>query len=100
MMETDLFPDTIDKTQDGASWTIGDWQFRNWRGWHQEREGGRGQWQFRISGFSGGAAGYETEAHIYRIGERGQLVTRIVQMDRLDRINVEGRKFGRSRWAH
>ena len=41
-MMDDLFPETINKGAHGAEWWVGHWQCRNWHGYFQSREEGRG----------------------------------------------------------
>lgn len=88
------FFDPVDKSQPGAVWWAGDWQCRNWRGWLQSRETGRGNWCFTIYGFG------ETDCDVYAVDAAGELVTRDVPIDESSRITIEGRKFGRSHWMH
>lgn len=93
------FLEPVSKGQLGAVWWAGSWECRNWHGWLQSREQGRGPWCFTIYGFSG-----EPETHsscsVYALDESGSLITREVPIDPRNRITIEGRKFGRSHWMH
>lgn len=55
--QADLFPELIDAMREGTVWWAGNWQCRNWHGYFQHREGGRGHWCFVIQSFGGDPAG-------------------------------------------
>ena len=74
----------------GKPYFIGNWQVRSFHGFHQSREGGKGKWQFQISGFN------KDTANLLLIGGG----TETVHIDDFDRITVLGKKYGRSRWNH
>ena len=97
MGQIELFPMTgEEKATPGAQWWAGSYQCRNFAGYYQVREQGRGDWQFVIYGF-----GFDdTTACIYRIDQGGKLVHEDVPIDEQGRITVGGRKFGRDNWCH
>ena len=103
-MQLDLFPeaprmapsDINGRAIVGASWTAGNWHCRNWRGWFQSREGGRGQWQFQVVWFGAD----DTTAEVYVLDEGGALVCRAVPIDSAGRLLIEGRRWGRTYWSH
>lgn len=90
----DLFPDTVDKTKDGATWQVGNWHCRNWHGFLQSREGDRGNWCFQVHGFAGPEDGDGT-AWVYTI--TGQEPCPI---DKHNRILINGKRYGRAHWNH
>ena len=92
--QADLFPELIDTTREGTVWWAGNWQCRNWHGYFQHREGGRGHWCFVIQSFGGDPAG-DGRAELHRIV--GQ---ETVPIDAQNRILVRGRRYGRDRWHH
>ncbi|MEM8976176.1 MAG: hypothetical protein AAGD43_29260 [Pseudomonadota bacterium] len=95
MEQMELIPITdLEKATHGISWWAGSWECRNFHGFFQSREDGRGPWAFTIYGFG------ETTASIYRISETGDLVQHSVPIDAEDRITVLGRKYGRENWNH
>lgn len=83
-----------DKGCPGAVWWQGSYQCRNFHGYYQCRENGRGQWQFVIYAFGG------DDASIYKLNSEGNLHLSSVPYDANDRIIVDGRKFGRRFWTH
>ena len=73
---------------------IGNWQKRTLAGgWLQYREGGKGQWKFQISGFH--AFGNPNACHVLTSDGK-----REVRIDNRDRIEIEGRLYGRQHWDH
>lgn len=92
--QLELLAEPIDKTRDGATWWAGNWQCRNWKGWLQSREGGKGTWTFQIGGFSGPEDG-DGLARVYRVEG-----CQDVPIDRRNRILIEGKRYGRSHWNH
>lgn len=99
-MTEDLFPETIDRSQHGAEWWAGRYQCRNWHGYFQSREDGRGNWLFHVEGFADGPAGEEKTAHVARAVDRNTLRGFPCPIDQKDRITIMGRKFGRDHWNH
>ncbi len=96
---TDLFPETINKGQHGATWQAGAWTVRNWRGYAQQREKGQRDWQFYVDGFSGPEDGNGI-AHVLMIRADGTTCTAPHPIDRHNRITIMGRKYGRTHWDH
>lgn len=97
MSQLDLIPMTeTEKAIPGAQWWAGEYQCRNFGGYYQVRERGRGAWQFVIYGFGCD----DTTACIYRIEKDGSLVHEDVPIDDRDRLRVNGRKYGRDNWRH
>jgi len=99
MEQETLFPDLIDKTKEGATWWVGAWQCRNWHGFIQSREGGRGNWCFQIGGFSGPEEGNGI-AHVYIIRSDGSLGESPHPIDGPGRVLIEGKRYGREHWNH
>ncbi|GGE30042.1 hypothetical protein GCM10011360_17670 [Primorskyibacter flagellatus] len=99
-MQLELFalPPTK-KHMHGATWRVGAYECRNWHGWFQSREGGKGNWLFQIHGFSGPEDGNGI-AHVYRVGTDGDLYDSPVPIDGPGRITINGRKYGRDHWNH
>lgn len=96
-MMGDLFPETIDRAKHGAEWWRGHWQCRNFHGYFQSREDGRGSWQFAIPWFSLD----DVTCTVYVIDSAGELKHRDnVPIDSQDRITVLGKKYGREFWSH
>ena len=96
-MTYDLFPETIDKSKHGAEWWCGAWQCRNFHGYFQSREQGRGAWQFTIPWFSLD----DVTCTVYAINDLGEVVKRAgVPIDSKGRITVLGKKYGREFWNH
>ncbi|MEM1396634.1 MAG: hypothetical protein AAGH38_04190 [Pseudomonadota bacterium] len=93
-MEQLSFFDPVDKGKHGATWWAGNWQCRNWRGYFQSREQGKGPWQFSIYAFG------DVDAVIYAIDDEGTLYHWRVFMDDRDRLLIDGQRFGRNRWQH
>lgn len=92
--QAELFEDTAQHQSPGAVWWAGHWQCRNWHGYLQSREGGRGPWCFIIHSFGGEPDG-EGTAHLYLVDGK-----QAVPIDRENRILVLGRRYGRDRWNH
>ncbi len=90
----DLFPETINKGQHGTTWTVGNWQVRNFHGYMQSREDGQRNWRFYIHGFG------DTDCSVAGLDENGQNISRRVPIDRANRITIMGRKYGRAHWDH
>lgn len=88
----DLTPE--ERGTPGAIWWSGSWQCRNFDGYYQVREQGRGNWCFIVYAFC------ERHASIYCVNEIGELVRDDVPIDAKDRISVLGRKYGREHWQH
>ena len=80
----------------GQPAVIGGWQVRNHHGFHQSREGCKGQWLFYVSGFGRVVNGEHIECSVLKFDGR----TEVVPIDKAGRITILGRKFGRSRWHH
>lgn len=93
-MTDTLFPDLIDKARHGATWWAGNWQCRNFHGYFQSREGGRGPWRFQIDGFG------DDDCTVLVVRDQGSLGTCRAPIDALDRITIMGRKYGRNHWSH
>ncbi|MFY0633664.1 MAG: hypothetical protein JXQ91_07625 [Vannielia sp.] len=94
----DLFPETIDRTQHGATWWASDnWQGRNFHGFYQCREGGKGEWQFVIYAFCND----DVSASVYVVADRdGDLQLENVPIDQKDRLHINGKTYGRRNWCH
>lgn len=90
----DLFPETINKGQHGATWTVGNWQVRNFHGFIQQRERGQRNWQFYIDGFG------DFDCSVAGLDENGMRISRRVPIDEANRITIMGRKYGRAHWDH
>lgn len=96
-MMDDLFPETINKGAHGAEWWVGHWQCRNWHGYFQSREEGRGAWLFHVPWFSND----NCTCSVYRISETGQDYTEDrVPIDAQGRLSIRGQKWGRECWEH
>lgn len=83
-----------DKGQHGAVWWSGNWECRNFDGYFQTREAGRGAWRFVIYGFG------STEASVYKVNPFGDLIIEDVPIDPEDRILILGKRYGRNFWQH
>lgn len=93
MSQLEMFP--LDhKGIPGAKWWVGNWECRNFHGYEQGREGGRGDWQFHIYGFG------DDDCTVATLKSDGAFGSAIVPIDGLDRITIEGRKYGRRYWNH
>lgn len=92
--QLDLFGDAPAHATEGASWWAGNWQCRNWRGYLQHREGGRGNWCFIIDSFGGDTDG-EGTAWVLKIEGK-----EAVPIDRRNRLLIQSRRYGRSFWHH
>ncbi|WP_435171123.1 hypothetical protein [Falsirhodobacter sp. 1013] len=93
----DLFPDTITKAAHGAIWWAGNYECRNWHGYFQSREGGRGNWRFQVPWFSTD----DVTCSVYAITEAGDVQTRdLIPIDDKARITIMGRKYTREHWEH
>ena len=96
MME-DLFPETVDKGQHGTEWWHGHRQCRNFHGFFQSREEGRGQWQFSVPWF----ACDDVTCTVYVINAQGELKKKDgIPIDAEGRITILNRKYGREAWNH
>ena len=93
-MEQFSFFDPVERSVPGARWWTGAYECRNWHGYFQQREGGRGAWQFVIYAFG------EEDAVIYGLGSGGALVHHRVPMDDQDRLIINGCGYGRKYWVH
>lgn len=78
----------------GETGWMGNWQVRNFHGFHQSREGGCGKWQFYVSGFGSMESGTCT-VMLYGGGKEPG-----VPIDNADRITILGKKYGREYWNH
>ena len=95
MTQLELIPMTpTEKGTPGSSWWAGAWECRNFEGFYQVREQGRGPWQFVIHGFG------EDDVSVFGVNPSGTLFHRCVPIDQQDRITVHGRKYGRDNWQH
>ena len=99
-MTQDLFPHTIQKEKHGTVWWAGSYECRNWHGYFQSREGGRGSWIFYVEGFTDGRAGEEQTAFVARVNENGSLRGEPCPIDHDGKILVLGSRYGRDRWNH
>lgn len=81
----------------GETGWVGNWQVRNFHGYHQSRECGRGTWQFHITGFDSTPSGQSGYCTVAKYG--GGTEPR-VPIDAKDRILIQGRRYGRSHWNH
>ena len=99
-MTADLFPELIDKARHGAEWWTGRYQCRNWNGFFQSREDGRGKWQFYVVGFTDGPPGGEQTAHVALIDRGERLCGAPCPIDARNRIQVMGRWYGPENWKH
>lgn len=96
-MMDDLFPDTINKSEHGATWWAGSWECRNWNGYFQSRESGRGNWCFQVPWFSND----NLTCSVYVIDANSQPQTRdLIPIDQENRITIQGRKYSRDFWHH
>lgn len=96
-MQGALFPMTMEeKGTQGATWWAGNWECRNHYGYLQQREGGKGYWQFVIYGF-----GFDDiSASVYRIAENGHAYHEDVPIDDKDRLLIRGERYGQDYWYH
>ncbi|WP_299553660.1 hypothetical protein [uncultured Tateyamaria sp.] len=88
----DLMPE--ERGTSGAVWWSGSWECRNFGGFYQVREQGRGNWCFIIYAFG------DHHANVYRVNQIGELYRENVPIDANDRITILGRKYGRDHWQH
>ncbi|WP_417839429.1 hypothetical protein [Tritonibacter scottomollicae] len=97
MSQLELIPMTqSEKGKPGAQWWVGAYQCRNFEGYFQQREQGRGPWQFVIYGF-----GFDdVSASIYRVRQDGNLEKEVVPINGKDILTVNGREYGRANWCH
>ncbi len=93
----DLFPETIDKGRPGSIWWVGNWQIRNFQGFMQSREEGRGNWCFQIYGF--GADGGDW-CSVHGLDAAGEQIMHRVWIDAKDRLHIAGQTYGRAHWNH
>lgn len=91
-------PEPLRLPNDGDKARRGAWEIRNWRGWYQSREivdGRAGAWCFQIYGFR------DDDCSVYAFDPiSGDVIRCDVPIDDRDRILVDGRRYGRDRWAH
>jgi hypothetical protein len=69
------------------------WQACDFNGWQQAREfvnGKPGRWRFYIAGFSD---------HDCRVLRADGSYSR-VEIDRCNRINIDGKQYGQAHWNH
>ncbi len=99
-MTQDLFPELIDKARHGTEWWAGRYQCRNWHGFFQSREEGRGNWLFYVEGFCDGPAGEEKTAHVARVVDRDKLRGVPCPIDLNNRVQIMGKRYGRDHWQH
>lgn len=93
----DLFPETINRGTHGTEWWAGRWQCRNFHGYLQSREDGRGAWRFHVPWFSAD----DVTCSVYRINAEGRDYTESgVPIDDQGRITILGRKYDRRFWDH
>lgn len=64
-----------ERRRHGAAWWSGSWECRNFHGYYQVREQGRGNWQFIIYGFG------DHKANVYRVNDIGELYRENVPID-------------------
>ncbi len=93
-MEQLSFFDPVNKATPGAKWWVGNWQCRNFNGYFQQREEGRGAWQFVIFAFG------DDDADIYAIDDQGALFRTRCLMDDKDNLVVLGKCYCRAHWCH
>ncbi len=93
-MEQLVLFDPIDRSNSGATWWAGAYQCRNWNGYFQSREGGTGLWQFTIYAFG------EDDAVVIGLDQAGARCHIRVPMDAQDRLIIDGKRYGRSKWSH
>ncbi|MCZ8254542.1 MAG: hypothetical protein O9327_02520 [Polaromonas sp.] len=74
----------------GKPFFMGNWEVRSFHGFHQSREGGKGDWKFQISGFN------QNTCNLLLIAGG----TEMVEIDQNDRIKVLGQWYGRRFWNH
>jgi hypothetical protein len=80
----------------GQSTWIGSHQVRNFHGFLQSREGGKGAWQFQVTGLGPESTGQAGWCNVLEIGGDAKRVS----IDEQDRICIKGRRYGRARWNH
>lgn len=82
--------------QHGQKAWIGNYEVRNFHGFYQSREGGKGPWQFHVSGFDDTVTGQAGTCTV--ILAKGGVES--IPIDATDRITINGRKYGRANWKH
>ena len=82
--------DVLKESSLGDTFWMGEWQIRNFNGFHQSREGGAGNWRFYVCGFE-----VSTCNVLLADGRKAQF-----PIDNLHRITVLGRKYGPEHWYH
>ena len=93
----DLFPETIDRKKHGATWTVGNRQMRNFRGFLQSREFNDENWQFQIPWFSTD----NITCSVYVIDDAGEIKAQAgIPIDYQARITIHDKKYGRQFWDH
>ena len=74
----------------------GNYWMRNFKGYFQSREGGKGPWLFDVTGFGGTLPdGVGTCSVLMADGS-----SKRVSIDAQNRILIEGRRYGEDRWDH
>jgi hypothetical protein len=86
----------MDTLQPGQIRQVGNYSLRNFKGYRQSREGGKGPWLFYITGFDGTSSGQAGRCSVLLANGS----TESVPIDAEDRITILGRKFGRTHWNH
>lgn len=95
MEQLELIPMAAhEKGKHGAVWWAGNWECRNFDGYFQTREGGRGAWRFVIYGFG------DEDVSVYAVNPFGEIILKQAPIDKQDRISVLGKRYGRDRWQH
>lgn len=93
-MEQLSFFDLVDKAIPGATWWAGNWQCQNFQGYFQQRESGRGPWQFVIYAFG------DDDAVVYAVDIQGELVHERCEMDDKDNLLIQDKLYGRRHCCH
>lgn len=77
----------------GAPRWEGNWEVRDFRGFHQSREGGAGVWRFYVTGF-----GYPGEGWCSVLRTDGGHETVPIDADRF--ITILGQRYSPAHWSH
>ncbi len=88
------FLEPIPHDTHGATWWVSNWQCRNFHGYFQSREGGRGNWCFQIQGFG------DDDCTVMAWDHHGKPCGKVVPIDRKDQITINGVQYGRGHWSH
>ena len=101
MQQLDLFEPLayahLTPADNGCVWWAGNWECRNWNGWFQSREGGRGNWRFQVPWFGLD----DRTCSVYAIAQDGTLTARDdVPIDSQNRILIDGKRYSRDHWCH